>query len=55
MSDYLNNLPATGNAELSARKRIKDPTNEDVAGRNSFPGVNENKHLDRMFGKSGGK
>ena len=36
--------------DLSIRHRMdKVPTKEELAGRNSFPSVNENKHLDAIL------
>lgn len=55
MSDYIQNQIALHGGHLGARKNIKQPSREEIVGRNSFPSVNDNKHLDRMFGKSGGK
>lgn len=55
MSDYIQNKIARYGNDMGARKSIKQPSVDELVGRNSFPSVNDNKHLDRMFGKQGGK
>lgn len=49
----LQRYTSMGARELCAGNKsgYKQPTRHELLGRNSFPSVNENKHLDKLFNK----